>query len=384
MHKPKAKPSILEEIRKYILSNLFLSLWNLSLLIGGVIFWMYFFHIQYFPDLRLDESVLLLLLVAITGFFLLFVMASIFMIPYFFRWLMLLADKQKEKKNVGELIWYFVSIFLAFLAIVLFYLEDDKSHFYTSYPILLWFIEHTECVGWILILIIFVGHIKCYLWNLILPIWGFIKAIVKLENPFKKSDKKTTNEKNDPKGGKEHLFIAWFFSVILSIILPLSIFDQTAQIESKELSVQITLSVIFFLSLLVLNGIFAYFRDHEKKWWVWGIPFVIVIVLSYFARDPLIPKMVMKRFHLGNFTAEQFTVNGEGCETLKNLGIEPKPDTGEKIEHSKRCNFEKIIILSRLGGDFRLKKEIDNKILNFNIPKKNVLFWSIVRPKDKP
>jgi hypothetical protein len=374
---------------------------------GGLIFWIYFFQIQYFPDLDFDESVLLLLLAAITGIFFLLLMAYIFMIPYFFRWLMLFAyelelagkDEQKEnrEKTVGELIWYFSSIFLVFLAYFLNYFKDYKCDF--EEPI--WIFEKHECVFWTLIVVICLGHIKCYLRDSIIGLWGTIKKFdlkkiwdllkqtVKRINPFKKTDKKAKNEKKEETKWQRNIYvlISWFFSAITSVfplLIFISIIDPIWQIESKELLDQIILLVVFYFIVMSVNFTYAYYREQsEKKWWFWSIPFVPVIALFYIAGDPLIPKMVMKRFHLGNFKAEQFTVNEGGCKILKDLGIKPNLNEGEKIEPSQKCNFKEITILSRLGNNFRLEKEIDDKIINFNIRKKNVLSWSIFIPKDK-
>ncbi len=56
--------SIKEKISKYVFSNLLSVLWTISLLAGGIIFWLYFSEIQYFPDLAFDESVLFLIIAA--------------------------------------------------------------------------------------------------------------------------------------------------------------------------------------------------------------------------------------------------------------------------------------------------------------------------------
>ena len=84
--------NFLEKIQQYIFKNLLSVLWTASLLVGGFIFWLYFFQIQYFPDLDFDESILFLVVAAITGIFFLLFFAFLFMSPYFFRGLMLWAQ----------------------------------------------------------------------------------------------------------------------------------------------------------------------------------------------------------------------------------------------------------------------------------------------------
>jgi hypothetical protein len=46
--------------------------------------------------------------------------------------------------------------------------------------------------------------------------------------------------------------------------------------------------------------------------------------------------------------------------------------------------LEDILILSRLGREFWLEKEINkDETVIFNIPKQHVLSWSVVNPKPK-
>lgn len=58
---------ILVELRRYILSNLLSVIWSVSLFVGGLIFWVYYLSIGYFPDLDFDSSLLLLAVAALTG-----------------------------------------------------------------------------------------------------------------------------------------------------------------------------------------------------------------------------------------------------------------------------------------------------------------------------
>jgi len=97
------QPSVTEQIREYIMSNLLSVIWSASLLVGGLIFWLYFFQIQYFPDLSFGESGLLLPLAAITGVFFLLLMAFMFMLPYFIRWVMLGSVKWgSNEKDIAK------------------------------------------------------------------------------------------------------------------------------------------------------------------------------------------------------------------------------------------------------------------------------------------
>ena len=115
--------SIQEKTSTYIFSNLLSVLSATSLLVGSIIFLLYFFDIQYFPDLNFNDSILFLFVAAITGIYILLYLAILFMSQYFFRWYLpleqqnhidLINDEEnlsdKENFSDNERIWYFFSM----------------------------------------------------------------------------------------------------------------------------------------------------------------------------------------------------------------------------------------------------------------------------------
>jgi hypothetical protein len=333
-------------------------------LVGGLIFWLYFFEIRNFPDLSFDESVLLLLLATLTGIFFLLLMAAMLMTPYLLRWMMLKAydsdfdGKDRQKWGRVELIWYFSSIYLAIIAFFLY-----KFDFGESDIILPWIFENSECVYWVLIVAIFVGHVCCYLFGFFGKIWNS-----KIELP-----------------DKAVLIIQVLFFWILtlfSLIMPLNILilieEQTEAFGDTN---PIKLLAVFFFLVMFTNGIYAYFQEQleKRKWWFYLIPFLALLFTFFLVNDLIIPKMVMRRFHFGSFTAEQLILDKEGCKLLRSMELEYEPVKDENNIDLKECYLKKICILSRLGHVFALEKKVEGKKFNFYIPKDHVLSWRIIK-----
>ncbi len=94
-----------------------------------------------------------------------------------------------------------------------------------------------------------------------------------------------------------------------------------------------------------------------------------------------VPKAVIANFHLGNFPAEHFLVDKQGCKIFKHYGLVSESDENGK---SDECMYKNITILSRLGREFRLEQEINKEeTVIFNIPKQHVLSWSVTKPRPK-
>ncbi len=393
------QPSVTEQIRKYIMENLLSVIWSVSLLVGGLIFWVYFFQIQYFPDLSFDESVLLFPLATITGILLLLLMAFIFMLPYFIRCVIFKSvkssntekDEQTKRKTVGELAWFFGSIFVANLALLFFIYQNiigvitDQDVKVNSFYVFL-------CL--LLINVVFyLSWMKRKGLQLIKRIMSWLRkkqASKNIDNKpnlkceMAKTDEKIKNEKN------MSIFIAWivsWFISLLSLLILITLIAQIELIEEKEpYEIFLLLAVLFFI-LMFANFAFAYFREFkERNWRHWLIPFFAVFWLSYIAGDPLIPKMVMRRFHFGNFTAEQFIVEDKGCDILESLYLNPF-----HVKDQKFCQLINVNILSRLGTTFyieamRQKCKAPWRCipLRLTIPRQYVMSWNTIKPKHKP
>ncbi len=392
--KSNAKPSVSEDIRKYIMSNLLSVIWSASLLVGGLIFWFYFFQIQYFPDLSFAESGLLLPLAAITGIFFLLLMAVMLIFPYLCRLIMLKAydsdfdGKGRQNWERVELVWYFLSLFLSIIAIFLNFSKEVEFDFSESDYMLCWIFGNSECVILTLIIVVVVGHINCYLISF-KEIWNFIRQLIELLfpcNTIKESKKKEeTKQKGNPR--LEWFFssllrlVPWFFSV-LTLLLPLTTLVFIGkQTEITDNADQVKWIVGSFFIVLSANFAFAHYREREEimRWWVPLIPVFAVFLVFFVAGEPIIPKLVMQKFQLGNYPVERLVLDKEGCKILKSMAL--KPNIYGKSGDQEGCCLKDIKILSRLGKVFVLEKKIDGKAYNFNIPKDHILAWRIYKKK---
>jgi hypothetical protein len=362
--KSNAKPSVSEEIRKYFMSNLLSVIWSASLLVGGLIFWMYFFQIQYFPDLSFAESGLLLPLAAITGIFLLLLIAFMFMLPYFIRWVMLesvkwvLTEKykQKEGETGGELFWYFFSIYLTNLGFLFFNYQNNIGVIN----------EQIARINSIYVFLYFLFiNVVFYLWWMIRKGLPWIKKKLTSPNTIDQLDlesKKVKEEEEEVENQKKSsTLIAWIYSwfvSLMSLLILITLIEKIEAIEKKETyEIFLLLAGVFFI-VMFANFAFAYYRDQAKRqWWIPIIPFIAVFFIFYIAKDPLIPKMVMRRFHFGNFTAERLILDKEGCKLLRCMGLKPMPIKDKNDNDLKECYLENIKILSRLGRVFVLEKK---------------------------
>jgi hypothetical protein len=350
------QPSVTEQIREYIMENLLSVMWSASLLVGGLIFWSYFFQIQYFPDLSFAEAGLLLPVAAITGFIYLLVLVPIFMLPYVFRWIMLKQielelDVKDRKIEKNAVVWHFLSILFLLLCIIYFVFSK-----------------------WILIFLIgFIGFIGLFAnRNRIgLMLDRIVKVVNELLSYFGKSKKEEAMKQK----------ILYIFSWVASFIVTGGILCFFSAIVKKITPIDNSdhfLDLQFFLIFIISgNLIIGHYLESSKKSW-WHV-FFLVVWCFIFLLFSSFPKVAMYRFQFGSFTAERLIVDNKGCEILKSMEL--KPTICGKNGDLEGCYLKDIKILSRLGKVFVLEKEIDGKKYNFNIPKDQVLSWRILKKK---
>ena len=361
--------NFLERIQQYIFKNLLSVLWTASLLVGGFIFWLYFSRIQYFPDLDFDESVLYLVVAAITGIFSLFI-AILLMTPFFSRWWMLLEQQkisppsEKEKASDNERIWYFFSLFLVFYAYI-FYLDLEYKYKIT------WL----SCIVPLLIaFVIILGHIQVYSpydWIKLLPPWIKKKVFPKYV------------EKNDKQEPKEiNMFGPWIVSLLFLAFIKILFLDPLIEkMAPTDHSDQVILSIVFLSTLVLVYLVAGHFLERLKRPWWYVAPLALICLSLIILPFSSIPKFVMGKYKFGNFETHRLLVNKEGCAILENLELIPRP-----AKDQKTCYLKNIKILSRLGRSFYIETTRQCKPpwlcvpLRFTIPSEHVLSWSISVP----
>jgi len=145
---------------------------------------------------------------------------------------------------------------------------------------------------------------------------------------------------------------------------------------------QIKLFLVLLLVIVIGNLLFAIHVEKPEKnnlSMLCLIPILTVLFVLLMGRSTVIPKFVMNKYKFGYFETHQLLVDKNGCKILSKMKLIPDKDKDQEI-----CHLENIKILSRLGRNFYLEKEIENKKqLNFTIPSKNILSWSIINPHEE-
>lgn len=85
---------------EYIKGNPFTTVGNVSLLMGGILFLIYFFHINYMPTLDISNSIHLLFAMSLMGFFLMSILVLVVILPSLLR--IELPEKKAEVKKQKE------------------------------------------------------------------------------------------------------------------------------------------------------------------------------------------------------------------------------------------------------------------------------------------
>ena len=201
---------------------------------------------------------------------------------------------------------------------------------------------------------------------------------------FKKSD--TSNDRRFDRFINITIFFSWLISVasLFAPIFLLSFFVRKAGVSKDQ--DQIIIFFIFFINVFVANWAYAYLQEVEEKnkYWAPLLPILAVIISLMIVKKPIIPKLVMHNFQLGSFKVNRLILDETGCQILNNFELAPKPEKNEFIHQPKGCVLENVLILSRLGREFRLEQEINkDETVIFNIPKQHVLSWSVTKPRPK-
>ena len=357
--------SISEKIQDYVLEHLLTVMWSFSLLIGGFIFWRYFFHIGYFPDLNFQEVVLLLVGAALWGFIYVFVLDVLLLLPAvcycIFSWTNAVSDNERinrknnstgEDKNfklIERSVPFFASIFLFEFILLL-----SLAHEYKDLTILIIVI--------FIIMIIVMGS-RCYKE----PCSFFMKIIHWIQHNWSWIKHNWS------------YVLQWFFVLTLvTIIFLVSLGKIFADLDDHNTDFALWMLLIY----IIVNGLIAFLWDHPEKRKPYLFLLLVVIGFISIILFPD-PQQVMAKFRFGNFVAERFLVDKQGYKIYKNFACVPESNENKKPEEADVFLIENIKILLRLGREFRLEKECHGEIINFNIPKQHVLSWSVTKPRPK-
>jgi hypothetical protein len=313
---------MLKIFKSYVSTNLITATWSIFLAIGGLIFFSYYWMINYLPIFDIQSYLALLITFSLGGLITALTLTIIQILPSFI-WNefvlkneyinknLILIPYQNTPINLRSFTCYFLIpqiIFITgFTAIlfnenILFFLLNILSLFYCINLIEKNY-NNKKTISNILRGIVLFFLTLTFSLIIILPIF-FIFTII-----FK------TNGLNE--GFK--LFFSFAFSIILIFINYISIQSiNTPQVKYKHL-VPAALSLFFLFYLFLIS-------DSFKN----------------------IPLSLMKTYQLGNITPKQIILEKNSCKLIKLNGIIP-------VENNDYCIVENVEILSRVGAETLLK-----------------------------
>ncbi|MCC5902420.1 MAG: hypothetical protein JJT87_10885 [Halomonas sp.] len=331
-----------ERLEKYFYENVASVFWSSILLIGGVIFVIYYALIGYMPDFDLKSSVTITAAASITSIVII-LMTLVMMVFAGSFWggvWNFLGDSSELKRYWLEgdasagfrnlLVWFSIPLFSVYLSLGLSLYAES------------WY--------WMIVLVLVLLTYLSYLCSC----HGF--GLVK--------------------GGKEFFFlvVATFFSAFF-IFFPLYLIFRLSVLEFENISgMSWFLGFLSAIFIVFINTVSASSQGSSTpyvKEFVLGLMAIVMIFIS-FGKFDRIPFGVMGIYKFGNIETSELVLKKEGCQLFQSLGISVL-DKGHDV-----CIVKNVLILSRLGREAYL--EIDqsgSESLRLTLPSTSIASWTL-------
>ena len=289
------------------------------LVAGGVIFFSYFSHINFMPDITIGSAIFLLTF-AVTGIVLQTFIPLIIMLPAIFA--RFFVDQQHTIRDA--FLWYFIPALVLILS------------------------------GFVL---------DSYL--MIITLLIAISGVALLDSKARK-----------PRVKKVALEILMVYLSIVSITFT-ALVGSAVIADSQQPAVDGYISVFLvelFIITVLLNMMLLVMPIAAGSRMVVALLFLAAPSLILFTLNPIfIPKRVMAIYGIGNFTAESLVLAEAGCTSARYLGLKMTTVSADE----KTCALSHAKILSRLGSTLFVEADRhEGKSVRFTIPAPNVLSWS--------
>jgi hypothetical protein len=344
--------SVPERIKPHIdfVPKLLFALWNVSLLLGGLIFITYFASIGFMPEIGTTASVTLLSVSALTGAGLLIAM-DLSLIAHSYVWIQWTISYEPLKS-----LW------------------SDKEGKFSHWRAKLWFgLPLIGFLGGVFSLFLVEKEWHTYVfWGgfLISSIVALIVAFVFLRNQSQKWQAL----------GLLGISVLVSALTISPMILILNIVIGTAP-NLRIDTIGTTPQVIIFISavgfILAFNAALVGSRGRRRPSILEYIAFTAVstfFLLIMLQATTYIPKRVMNLYQFGYIPAS-LVLTDVGCMILDSHNIPASL-------HKNTCRVSDVTIYSRLGSTYYVQVNgSDNTPVCLTIPSQHVLSWAISKPK---
>jgi hypothetical protein len=316
-----------KKIKDYISENIVKTLSFIFLLFGGLIFFIYYYSIEYIPSFNLITSVQLLVTASVTGLLIVSSIIAMLILPSFF-W------EKAINKNEGLI---FVGIdrsqrILIFFAIPMLFVNGSIIASFYSQKV--WIL--TFNILWLVglgIYILIVNKQNSKNINLYWSYFGF-------------------------------LALSAYYTVtsILPIFVLSFIFFETSVeqvIKSISINCAILLVIVTTINIIIL------FKPEKIGFIYWNsvlglVSFVMITTLTNTAAT--FPKAIMRTYKLGNIKVSSLVLDKQGC-TIVNESMkfhQAKDKKGEILKfeiNNDICTVPDVLILSRLGEESYIEKK---------------------------
>lgn len=346
------------------------TIWLIGLSIGGIFFLLYFWWINYFPEIDLTSATSFLVAMAITGTGLVIVLAFYLIFPGLY-WREIVCQEAALKPLLWDDKEDKPALFNAFF---LFICPPAATVFSFAFPIC-WPIAIS--VNMLVTFYLFINfHCKSFKEKLLLYIYVVLNTFV--------------------------FFVPVFLAFLFNSGIPTEEFNST---------IFITLTTIFAANYFVVVA-----RLKELKWRSYSV-FAVIVLLAVSVgtqKTFLIPQIIVKKFKFGNIDA-RLVLDEQGCAIAKSYNLNPEISvfrsssisnstigattkttsiTNDKSVGIETCLISNIKIKSKIGKEFYLQASgvpeqngnqiSESDITNFSIPSEHVLSWSIIEKTTVP
>lgn len=374
---PTAKEeSVVTPFKKYITENILMVLWNGVLAFGGLLFLIYFWKIQYFPNLDMSSAVAFLAAAAITGLGLSVLLAFMLVFPgWFHREILsdidrpLFVDAAREYRR-GLL------FFTAPMAL-------GTAVFWSIWKECDWYLPAVLIGAYVVLVIVCEVGLKGI---------ADLSAIKKLKLLLVS----TIN-------GLMFVVTSWFVVLILALQYERNLPEADRAVW--EVFAAMTVIAIFVNALIARSG----------NWLWWFTPamsiFCLGLLLILSQQLTMIPSFAIRLLKLGDFSADlildqqgnqiasQFIKpDATSALTADSAQSKGNKDAVKESPSSDDCVVRSIKILSRAGAEYYLEVQVPGKASQdtepkeklspknrFIIPASHVLSWeAIEKGKEGP
>lgn len=327
--------------------------WSFATFFGGLLFVLYYYHIEYMPELDMGNLPVLLFAAALAGIFIIFAFSIIFVLPSIVWRLWVdgtgeqrykrLDFSARQKEDWKNLFYFFVSPFLPVMGALIIYVYMRKVQNWSSWP------PYVE-----LALILISGGLLVY---------GTGK------------NKLTSLDRLCYMTG---WCISWLFFILpLYIIIAMIPQNMQAGIVNLLIVVGIILDCILINMAAVKLSSETPKDNSEIVRRVLGIfalgAVMPVVLFSIFGAWSSIPCMVMRAYAFGDKQNVAIVINDEGKKIIEQIGADTKYS-----ESLKGNRVAELTLLSRLGQEYLFCKgqcqaPYQKDDLRFTLPKSTVL-----------